>query len=233
MTGGTTSVGITERLAAIHELISAAARRADRDPSEITLTAVSKTFPREEVDAAYELGLRVFGENRVQEISAKFRDPLPDDAAVHLIGPLQTNKVRQVIPLVKRIETVDRMSLIESLAKELPRQGLICSVLIQVNVAGETQKSGCTLEEAEALLTRVRDVPELRCDGFMTMAPYVDDPQTIRPVFAALRALRDQLRESSGMDLPVLSMGMSGNFPIAIEEGATHVRIGRSLFGER
>lgn len=225
--------GIASRLAAIREQIAEAALHANRDPSEITLTAVSKTFPREDVNTAYDLGLRVFGENRVQEIRDKYVDPLPGDAAVHLIGPLQTNKVRQVIQLVTRIESVDRPSLIAALAKELSKQARSCSVLIQVNIAGEAQKSGCSPDEAASLLEQIMDVPELSCDGLMTMAPYVNDPEIIRPVFAGLRQLRDELRESTGLTLPVLSMGMSGDFPIAIEEGATHVRIGRSLFGER
>jgi pyridoxal phosphate enzyme (YggS family) len=224
---------LAQNIAEIRQKVTVAADRADRDPEEITIVAVSKTFPRESVDAAYALGLRHFGENRVQEVLAKFETPLPDYAHVHLIGPLQTNKARQAIRIVQRIETVDRASLIEALARELDKHGLSMSVLLQVNVAGEAQKSGCAPEDAAALLAQIAEHPAIRCEGLMTMAPFVSDPAVIRPVFAGLRQLRDELQEGSGIALPVLSMGMSGDFPIAIEEGATHVRIGRAIFGER
>ncbi|HVL26053.1 MAG TPA: YggS family pyridoxal phosphate-dependent enzyme [Thermomicrobiales bacterium] len=232
-----TTLSSTEHLAQniteIRQRVAVAADKAGRDPEAITIVAVSKTFPRESVDAAYELGLRHFGENRVQEVRAKFETPPPDDARVHLIGPLQTNKARQAIRVVHRIETVDRVSLIETLARELDKLGQAMSVLLQVNIAGEAQKSGCAPEDAAALLTQMATHPAIRCEGLMTMAPYVADPQVVRPVFAGLRQLRDELQEASGAALPVLSMGMSGDFPIAIEEGATHVRVGRAIFGER
>lgn len=232
---GITDTGTTfaQRAAAVREHVAGAARRADRDPADITIVAVSKTFPREAVNAAYDLGFRHFGENRVQEIRQKFETPLPEDARVHLIGPLQTNKVRQAIRVVHRIESVDRERLVDSLAEELPKQDRRMSVLVQVNVSGETQKSGCAPEDALALVRHIAAVPELTCDGLMTMAPYVDDPEAIRPVFAGLRALREDLREATGLPLPVLSMGMSGDFEVAIAEGATHIRIGRALFGDR
>lgn len=225
--------GLDVRTAAIRDQVEAAARGVGRDPGGVTIVAVSKTFPRSYVDAAYNLGFRAFGENRVQEIRTKYEVPLPNDGRVHLIGPLQTNKVRQAIRVVDRIESVDRPALIEALAKELPKQERSCSVLIQVNIAAEEQKSGCAVEETEELLRQLMDVPELVCDGLMTMAPYVDDPETVRPVFSRLRQLRELLQQASGLALPVLSMGMSGDFRVAIEEGSTHVRIGRALFGER
>jgi pyridoxal phosphate enzyme (YggS family) len=226
-------VGLEHRAATVRLQVEAATAGSDRDPGEVTIVAVSKTFPRSYVEAAYDLGFRSFGENRVQEIRTKYEEPLPSDARVHLIGPLQTNKVRHAIRVVNRVETVDRLALVEVLGKELPKQGLTCSVLIQVNIAGETQKSGCRPEEAEELLSHIANVPELSCDGLMTMAPYVDDPETVRPVFSHLRSLRDHLQQVSGLALPVLSMGMSGDFRVAIEEGSTHVRIGRALFGDR
>jgi pyridoxal phosphate enzyme (YggS family) len=225
--------GLSERAKAILGRVANAADRARRSPDDVTIIAVSKTFPREAVEAAYDIGFRVFGESRVQEIRQKFDTPLPLDASLHFIGPLQTNKVRQAIRHVSCIQTVDRLSLIESLARELPKQERIMPVLVQVNVSGEEQKSGCTVDEACELLRQIQDVPELRCEGLMTMAPYVDDPEVIRPVFRHLRELRDRLQESNGARLPILSMGMSGDYEVAIEEGATHVRIGRSLFGER
>ena len=217
----------------IHERVAAAAERSDRNPADVTVVAVSKTFPREAIDAAYQLGFRPFGESRVQEIRQKFVEPLPDDASLHMIGQLQTNKVRQVTPLVQCIQTVDRSSLIESLAKELPKRDLTMDVLLQVNVSGEEQKSGCSPDDAPSLLQEIIAVPGLRLRGLMTMAPLVDDPEDTRPVFRALHDLRDRLQDETGHELPVLSMGMSNDFEVAIEEGATHVRIGRSLFGER
>jgi pyridoxal phosphate enzyme (YggS family) len=224
---------LEERATEIRGQVAQAALRSSRSPDEITIVAVSKTFSRASVDEAYALGFRHFGENRVQEIRDKFETQLPDDADVHLIGPLQTNKVRQALGTVSRIETVDRLRLVNALAKTLPSLERTCSVLVQVNIAGEEQKSGCSPEDAEALVRQIMEVPELTCDGLMTMAPYVDDPESIRPVFTGLRELRDHLRESTGLALPVLSMGMSGDFHVAIEEGSTHVRIGRALFGER
>jgi pyridoxal phosphate enzyme (YggS family) len=128
---------------------------------------------------------------------------------------------------------VDRPRLVDSLAKTLSALERNCSVLVQVNISGEEQKSGCNPEDTELLVRQIMNVPELTCDGLMTMAPYVSDPETIRPVFTRLRELRDHLRDATGLELPVLSMGMSGDFHVAIEEGATHVRIGRALFGER
>lgn len=228
-----TGTALASRAAAIRQQVADAARQADRDPADITIIAVSKTFPREAVDAAYDMGFRHFGENRVQEARQKFEIPLPDDAAIHLIGPLQTNKVRQAIRVMHRIESVDRDRLIATLGEELPKQQRTMSVLVQVNVSGEEQKSGCAPEDALTLVRQIDAVPELSCDGLMTMAPYVDDPETIRPVFAGLRTLRDDLRGATGLPLPVLSMGMSGDFEVAIAEGATQIRIGRALFGER
>jgi hypothetical protein len=233
MTDTADLVALSTRAEAVRERIAAAATRAGREPGDVTIVAVSKTFPREAVDAAYELGFRVFGESRVQEIREKFATPLPSDASIHLIGQLQTNKVRPAIHHVACIETVDRSSLIKALATELPKQGRTMSVLLQVNVSGEEQKAGCAPVDADALVRQIMAVPGLSCDGLMTMAPLVDNVEDTRSTFRGLRELRDRLRESTGLSLPVLSMGMSNDFEIAIEEGATHVRIGRSIFGER
>ena len=224
---------LAQQIEAIRQRVAVAADRAERDPGEITIVAVSKTFPREAVDAAYGLGMRVFAESRVQEIRAKLNEPLPEDARLHLIGHLQTNKARQAIRHVDRIESVDRPSLIETLARELEKQETSLSVLLQVNIAGESQKSGCAPEDAADLLAQIAAHPLMRCDGLMTMAPYVADPEVVRSAFGGLRQLRDELQERFGLALPVLSMGMSNDFPIAIEEGATHIRVGRALFGER
>jgi PLP dependent protein len=226
-------VALSTRAEAVRSRVEQASKRAGRAPDDVSIVAVSKTFPREMIDAVYELGFRLFGESRVQEIRDKFATPLPADASLHLIGPLQTNKVRQAIRHVDCIETVDRPALVETLAKELAKQDKTMSVLLQVNVSGEEQKFGCAPADAEALLRDIMAVPELNCDGLMTLAPLVDDPADARPTFRGLRELRDRLREATGLPLPILSMGMSNDFEVAIEEGATHVRVGRSIFGER
>jgi pyridoxal phosphate enzyme (YggS family) len=229
--GMTITETLQERIELVREQVAAAARIAGRSPGDITITAVSKTWPREDVDAAYTAGLRVFGENRVQEAIAKFDPPLPADAKLHLIGQLQTNKVKQALRVFDRIESVDRVSLIAALQKEAAKEDRVLSVLLQVNIAREEQKSGCSPEDAPPLLTRIQASPNLRCDGFMTIAPLVADPEDARPTFAGLRQLRDAIGDSSLF--PVLSMGMSNDFRIAIEEGATHIRVGRAIFGTR
>lgn len=226
-------LSLSTRAESVRARVADAATRAGRSPDDVSIVAVSKTFPREAVDAAYELGFRLFGENRVQEVREKFATPLPPDASLHLIGQLQTNKVRQAIHHVHCIETVDRSSLVKALAKELPKQGKTMSVLVQVNVSGEEQKAGCAPEDAETLVREIMDVPELTCDGLMTMAPLVDDPEETRPTFRGLRELRNRLQQATGLPLPILSMGMTNDFEVAIAEGATHLRLGRSIFGNR
>lgn len=217
----------------ILERVRVAAEAADRDPAEITIVAVSKTFDRSLMDDAFELGFRHFGESRVQEIREKCERPLPEGASIHMIGPLQTNKVRQLLPHIQVLQTVDRLRLVNTLAREDSLAENPLDVTIQVNVSGEEQKSGVSPADAGALLAAVRDVPGLNPIGFMTMAPYGADEATLRSVFSGLRMLRDELQQSTGVALPMLSMGMSDDFPVAIAEGATHVRIGRALFGSR
>jgi pyridoxal phosphate enzyme (YggS family) len=152
---------------------------------------------------------------------------------VRLIGQLQSNKARHAAHLFDCIESVDRLSLVEALEREVARLGKVLPVLIQVNVAREPQKSGCAEEDAGALLEAVTASPHLRCDGLMTIAPLVSDPADARLTFVGLRALRDRLRADTGVPLPALSMGMSNDFEVAIAEGATHVRLGRAIFGAR
>lgn len=210
-----------------------AAERADRDAAEITVVAVSKTFERELMDQAYQLGFRVFGESRAQEIRQKLETPLAEESELHMIGPLQTNKIRQVLPHIDVLQTVDRSRLITALGKELEKQGTELDVMLQVNVSGEQQKSGVTPQGASELMKEALGTPGLHVIGLMTMAPYDADDETQRRVFCGLRTLRDQLQQEHGVELPSLSMGMSDDFPIAIAEGATHIRIGRALFGAR
>lgn len=228
----TAVVGLAERVATVQQQVAAAAAASGRNPDDITIIAVCKTAPREAVDAAVELGLRHFAENRVQDALRKFEAPLPPGCDLHLIGHLQTNKVRPAVGLFDVIETVDRPSLITALEKEAARIEKRLPVLVQVNIAGEEQKAGCTPQEAHGLLAALTASPWLEPQGFMTMAPLVADPEEVRPVFRGLRELRNQLQEQfADVPLPVLSMGMSNDYPVAIAEGATLVRVGRAIFG--
>ena len=214
-------------------LPSSPTRRGRRAGSpRMTIVAVSKTVDRPAIDAAFALGLRHFGENRVQDASRKLAEPLLAGSVLHLIGQLQSNKAKPAIALFDVIESVDRVSLIDALEKEAERRGDAISVLLQVNIAREPQKAGCSPESASDLMERLVRSPWLRPRGMMTMAPLVADAEEVRPVFSGLRALRDVLqREQPAVDLGALSMGMSDDFRVAIEEGATSVRIGRAIFG--
>ncbi len=214
------------------ERINRAAELAGRNPNEIALVAVTKTVERPEVDQAYALGLRHFGENRVQAAQAKFAKPLPADAVLHLIGHLQTNKAQPAARLFHMIESVDRRQLIDALQHRAEIAQRSIDILIQVNIAGEVQKSGCRPDEAASLVSHAVEQPNLRLRGLMTIAPLVSNAEDTRPVFQGLRILRDRLREQfPTADFRHLSMGMTNDFEIAIQEGATIVRIGRALFG--
>jgi pyridoxal phosphate enzyme (YggS family) len=213
--------------------IADAARTAGRLPEDVTLVAVSKTVGRPAVDEAFALGLRRFGENRVQDAQRKFAEPLPAGGQLHLIGQLQSNKTKSAVALFDVIESVYRPSLIEALEKEAARRGQPYPVLLQVNIAREPQKAGCDPDHAPQLMERLVSSSWLQPHGLMTMAPLVVDPEDVRPVFAQLRTLRDALRRlHPDVELQTLSMGMSNDFRVAIEEGATSVRIGRAIFGE-
>lgn len=223
---------LAKRTATVRQQVAEAAASSGRDPEDITIVAVCKTAPREAVDMAAELGFRHFAENRVQDAMRKFETPLPSGCELHLIGHLQTNKARPAVGLFDVIESVDRPTLISALEKEAARIEKRLPVLLQVNIAGEEQKAGCTPQEAHDLLAALTTSLWLEPQGFMTMAPLVDDPEQIRPVFRGLRELRDRLQEQfADVPLPVLSMGMSNDYPVAIAEGATLVRIGRAIFG--
>lgn len=226
-------MGLAERIRTVQADITSAAIGSGRSPEDVTLVAVSKTVSREVVDGAYALGLRHFGENRVQDSVKKYEHPLPEDATLHLIGQLQSNKVRPALRIFQMIESVDRLSLIEALEREAEIRNSPAPVLLQVNIAGEEQKSGCPPDEALALAQRIADSPWMDLQGLMTIAPLVDDSEEVRPVFAGLRVLRDQLRGNGNIGgLEVLSMGMSNDYPVAIAEGATLVRVGRAIFGD-
>ncbi|MCS7246102.1 MAG: YggS family pyridoxal phosphate-dependent enzyme [Thermomicrobium sp.] len=223
---------LAANLEAIRLRIARAAVRGGRDPRSVTVVAVTKGIDRATVQLAYEFGLRTFAENRVQEAWHKFVSaPLPSDAELHLIGHLQTNKVRQAVRLFSMIHSVDRLRLVEALARRAEQEERRLPVLVQVNVAGEAQKHGCRPDEALALVRAVLAAPHLELRGLMTIGPLTSTADEIRQVFRRLRVLRDELQQQCGCSLPELSMGMSNDFEIAVEEGATMVRIGRALFG--
>lgn len=223
---------LRSRIADILTQIADASRAAGRRPEDVTLVAVSKTVDRRGVDAALALGIRHFGENRVQDASRKFAEPLPAGACLHLIGRLQSNKAKPAAVIFDIIESVDRPSAIDALEKAAERHGQPLPVLLQVNVAREPQKAGCDPDQAASLMARLAQSPALTPQGLMTMAPFFADPEDARPVFAGLRTIQRELeRQIPAADLHTLSMGMTNDFRVAIEEGATSVRIGRAIFG--
>jgi pyridoxal phosphate enzyme (YggS family) len=227
---------VAANVAGIRERIARAAERAGRRAEEITLVAVSKTFSADAIRAAYGAGLRQFGENRVQEFEGK-RAALNDlDATWHMIGHIQGNKARKVAELFSRVDSLDRLSIAEKLDAAFAEgaAGKRLAVLIEVNLGGEKTKSGVEVAAVAQLAGDVaQNCSHLELHGLMTIPPYADDPDQARPYFRKLRDLRDQLRHTIGLELPVLSMGMSHDFEVAIEEGATEIRIGTAIFGER
>lgn len=237
---------IAQRIEAVHERMATAARRAGRDPAAITLVAVTKTHPPEIIAQAIAAGVRHLGENRVQEAQAKITALAAERQRVtwHLIGHLQRNKAKTAAGLFDTIHSLDSLRLAETLNRQLEAQNRRLPVLLQVNVSGEASKEGFDLPggpENQAhlpiFLAEVKQIlalAHLQVQGLMTIAPLVSDPEEARPVFATLRQLRDLLaRRFPSADWHHLSMGMTDDFEVAIEEGATLVRVGRAIFGER
>jgi pyridoxal phosphate enzyme (YggS family) len=225
---------LAENIAHVRAAIEQAAERAGRDPEDVTLVAVSKTMPVELVQMAYNLGVKDFGENRVQEALPKVEAFHPPEVRWHMIGHVQSNKAKKVAGPFALVHSVDSVRLAELLNRYASERGLVLAVLIQLNVAGEASKEGASPEEALELARRVVELPALRVEGLMTIAPIVEHPEDARPVFRQLRLLRDHLRdEVPQSDWQHLSMGMTDDYRVAIEEGATIVRIGRAIFGER
>jgi pyridoxal phosphate enzyme (YggS family) len=229
---------LAENIASVQERIAAAALRSGRKPEDVTLMSVSKTFPPERIREAYAAGLRVFGENRVQEFAGKLA-ALRDLRAAewHMIGHLQTNKAAQAAELFSHIDSVDSIRLarkLNSSASELDKK---VSVLIEINIGGEAAKSGVGPDspELEGLLEAAPDLPSLEIRGLMTVPPYADDPEQSRPYFRKMRELFNQIasRKLPAVRMEVLSMGMSHDYEVAIEEGSTCVRIGTAIFGKR
>ncbi|GCE27009.1 YggS family pyridoxal phosphate enzyme [Dictyobacter alpinus] len=231
---------IAANLARVHAQIAEAALRAERRPESVTLVAVSKTKPLEAIKVAYNLGIRDFGENRVQEVLEKQATFSPPDLRWHMIGHVQTNKANKVCGSFAYIHSVDSLHLALSLQRAAEKKShaeetaVVQPVLLQVNISGEARKEGMTPEETPAIARQLRSLSHLKVQGLMTVAPLVDDQEQVRPVFQALRQLRDKLRqEVPEYSWDQLSMGMTDDYPIAIEEGATIVRVGRAIFGER
>jgi len=223
---------VAGRLVAVRWDVAAAAARAGRDPAAIRIVAVTKTFPAAAVVAALAAGVTDIGENYVQEAAAK-RRTVPDGGRWHLIGGLQRNKVRAALAVFDCVQTVDRPELAGALAAEAASAGRRLSVLVQVNVGGEKQKRGVAPDGVERLVAEVTRHPSLALEGLMTVPPAPRNPGDSRPFFRMLRELRDGAQARLGVELPHLSMGMSDDFSIAVEEGATLIRLGRALFGAR
>ena len=221
----------SSRLEQIQSAMADAARRSGRDPEQVELIAVSKTQPDEAIQEAMRAGLTRFGENKVQEARGKIESL--GRGLWHLIGHLQSNKAKDAVRLFDSIDSVDRADLAEEINARAEAFGKTQNVLLQVNIAGESTKFGCAPNLARQLAESINLLPRFCLNGLMAIAPYSPDPEKSRPHFAALRDLRDQIGADTGLKLPVLSMGMSGDFAIAIEEGSTCVRIGTALFGER
>jgi pyridoxal phosphate enzyme (YggS family) len=230
---GTTAVG--QRYQRVVEQVRLAAERSGRDKAAVRLLAVTKTVSPERILEAYRAGARLFGENYVQEAQAKV-DALPRDAEWHMIGHLQSNKAKRAAELFSCVHSIDRPSLADALEKAARARGLRLDILIEVNTGGEGTKSGTDPEGAVALAHRMAEWPSLRLRGLMAIPPYTPDPEASRPHFRTLRELRDRMVPSlplTGQELDTLSMGMSHDFLVAIEEGATLVRVGTAIFGER
>lgn len=225
---------LAENIAHVRGQIAEAARRAGRDPAEVTLVAVSKTRPVELVEMAYNLGVTDFGENRVQEALPKIAHFHPPTLRWHLIGHLQSNKAGKVVEPFFCIHSVDSLHLARRLSRYAQEEGKNLSILLQVNVAGEASKEGMAPEETPELARQIAALPALTIEGLMTIAPLVENPEEVRPVFRELRRLRDRLRgEITSSAWTHLSMGMTDDYSVAIEEGATIVRVGRAIFGQR
>ena len=225
---------IAHNLQEVTRKIEDAALKAGRNPGDVTLIAVSKTKPVSMLLEAYEQGCRDFGENKVQELVEKYQI-MPKDIHWHMIGHLQRNKVKYIVDKVALIHSVDSLRLAEEISKEAVKKGLTVSVLIEVNIAGETSKFGTAAEETTELVRQAALLPGIRIKGLMTIAPFVENSEKNRQYFEILRQLAVDITKKNidNVNMNVLSMGMTGDYMVAVEEGATMVRIGTGIFGER
>ena len=226
---------IAQRLSHVHARIAQAARRCGRDPDEIRLVAVAKKHGIEAIGEAIAAGARIIGENYIQEAQNKFTALPHQPVAWHFIGHLQTNKAKYAIRLFELIHTVDSLKLASALNSQAQKAGKVQQVLVQANISGEQTKSGVSAQDALSVIQKMSLLPHIKVKGLMTMPPYFDQPEKTRPFFVALRDLRAHIRahQIPNIDMIELSMGMSADFEVAIEEGATLVRIGTDIFGER
>ena len=225
---------LKDQLQEVEKRIQAACDRAGKKREDVTLIAVSKTKPVETLQEAYDLGVRIFGENKVQELTAKY-EALPKDIHWHMIGHLQTNKVKYIIDKAELIHSVDSLKLAETIEKEAAKHDLIADILVEVNVAEEESKFGMKMEEVIPFVEKVSAFPHVRVRGLMTIAPFVEDPEENRSIFADLHKLYIDIKKKNHDNdtVSVLSMGMTNDYEVAIEEGATMVRVGTGIFGAR
>ena len=227
-------MSVTENLDEVERRIQAACDRAGRDRSEVTLIAVSKTKPIEMIEEAVNAGIRIFGENKVQELVAK-HDEMEEGLEWHMIGHLQTNKVKMLPGRAKMIHSVDSIHLAEEIDKQFGKAGQIAHVLIEVNMAGEESKFGLRPQDVESFLDEIAKFANIHVHGLMTIAPFVEDANENRKIFTDLKKLLIDMRRKNNdnIDMRELSMGMTGDYEVAIEEGATFVRVGTGIFGAR
>lgn len=225
---------IRENISEVKEKIRAACEKSGRSPEDVTLIAVSKTKPVSAIWEAYEAGIRDFGENKVQELMEKI-PALPSDIRWHMIGHLQRNKVKYLVGRVALIHSVDSLRLAEEISRESLRKGVETDLLMEVNIAGEESKYGIVPSDAALLAESIAALPAVRLKGLMTVAPYVESPEKNRLYFQKLRELSVDISRKNidNVSMNVLSMGMTGDYGIAVEEGAVYVRVGTGIFGER
>lgn len=225
---------IKENLAEVEEKICNACKRAGRKREEVTLIAVSKTKPTEMMETCIAQGITVFGENKVQELCEKY-EVLPKNLHWHMIGHLQRNKVKYITDKVELIHSVDSLRLAEAISEDAVKKGIHVNILLEVNVAQEESKFGISTEETEALLRQIAVLPHISVQGLMTIAPYTENSEENRPVFRTLKQLFVDIANKNidNVFMNVLSMGMTGDYEVAIEEGATMVRVGTGIFGKR
>ena len=225
---------ITENLEQVRKNIDEACRMAGRDPKEVTLIAVSKTKPVSMLKEAYDAGARCFGENKVQEIMDK-HPQLPEDIQWHMIGHLQRNKVKYIVDKVSMIHSVDSLRLAQTIEQEAAKHNVCVPVLLEVNVAQEESKFGLKMDEVLPLIETIADFPHIKVQGLMTIAPYVENAEDNRDFFRQLKKLSVDIeaKNINNVSMSVLSMGMTGDYWVAVQEGATMVRVGTGIFGER
>ncbi len=225
---------IADKLTSVHKNIEEACKKAGRSPAEVTLVAVSKTKPVETLQEAYDAGCRVFGENKVQEIMDKY-DHLPSDIKWHMIGHLQRNKVKYIIDKVSMIHSVDSLRLAQTIEHEAEKKEICMPILIEVNVAEEESKFGLKINEVLPLIEEISTYSHIKVMGLMTIAPFVSDPEENRTVFQQLKKLSVDIaaKNINNINMSVLSMGMTNDYQVAVEEGSTMVRVGTGIFGER